>query len=99
MGKKKVTHEEHTQIVLPQGTDAIGKVKTMYGSDRLLVQTKDGRQLICRIIGKLRKRVWIRADDIVLVSPWDFDPKRGDVFYRYTRDQVKELKRRGIYKE
>ncbi|TDA35632.1 translation initiation factor IF-1A, partial [Candidatus Nezhaarchaeota archaeon WYZ-LMO7] len=34
--------------------------------------------------------------DFVLVAPWDFQPGRGDLLWRYTKDEVEELKRRGL---
>ncbi|MEM2535067.1 MAG: hypothetical protein QXD12_04600, partial [Candidatus Nezhaarchaeales archaeon] len=55
-----------------------------------------GRVLQCRIPGKLRKRLWFKEGDFVLVAPWDFQPGRGDLLWRYTKDEVEELKRRGL---
>jgi translation initiation factor 1A len=97
MGKKKIRNEENTtRMILPKTTDLVGTVEQMLGNDRLLVRFPDGKQMIARIRGKMRKRVWIRQGDVVLVSPWDFEPDKGDIFYRYTRDQVRELKKLGI---
>jgi translation initiation factor 1A len=96
MGKGKIKYEEYTRMMLPKGTDKVGTVEQMLGNDRLLLRFPDGKQMIGRIRGKMRKRVWIRQGDIVLVSPWDFEPDKGDIFYRYTRDQVRELKKLGI---
>ena len=45
----------------------------------------------------MKKRVWMRMGDIVLVGPWDFQPdKRGDIIYRYSRDEVRKLAAKGI---
>ena len=96
MGRKKIRSEEYTRIILPKTTDVVGTVEQMLGNDRLLVRLPDGKQMIARIRGTMRKRIWIRKGDIVLVSPWDFEPDKGDVFYRYTKDQVRELKKLGI---
>jgi translation initiation factor 1A len=96
MGKRKIIHELSAPMVLPGGTDEVGTVEQMMGFDRLLIRFADGRKRVCRIRGKMKKRVWIREGDVVLVSPWDFDPTKGDIFYRYTKDQVRELQRRGI---
>jgi translation initiation factor 1A len=36
-------------------------------------------------------------NDIVIVSPWDFQSdKRGDIVYRYRRNQVDWLKKHGL---
>jgi initiation factor 1A len=46
--------------------------------------------------GKLKRRVWIRVGDIVLVSPWDFQSdKRGDIFWRYRKNQTEWLRSHG----
>jgi translation initiation factor 1A len=96
MGKNKTKYEPYIRMILPKTTDKVGTVEKMLGNDRLLVRFPDGKQMIARIRGKMRKRVWIREGDVVLVSPWDFEPDKGDIFYRYTRDQVRELKKLGI---
>jgi len=52
---------------------------------------------LCRIRGKMKRRVWIREGDIVIVSPWDFQTsERGDVVWRYTHSQADTLRRKGI---
>lgn len=96
MGKNKIRHEDYAPMLLPKGTDVVATVEQMLGSDRILVRLPDGKQMIGRIIGKMRKRVWIRQGDVVLVSPWDFNSDKGDIFYRYTKDQVRQLKDMGI---
>jgi translation initiation factor 1A len=42
----------------------------------------------------MKRRVWIREGDVVLVSPWDFQSdKRGDLIWRYTKAQAEQLRR------
>jgi translation initiation factor 1A len=44
----------------------------------------------------MKRRMWIRQGDIVLVSPWDFQSdKRGDIIWRYTRAQASWLRDKG----
>ena len=97
MGKKKVlTEEELSEMVLPSANDVLGVAIKLLGFDRVLVKCQDGNERLCRIRGKMKRRVWIRVGDVVLVSPWDFQSdKRGDVFWRYTRSQVDMLRRKG----
>lgn len=97
MGKKKVKSEgELSELILPSGTDVLGVCTKLLGYDRILVKCADGKERLCRIRGKMKRRVWIRMDDIVLISPWDFQSdKRGDVRIRYTRGQAETLRRRG----
>jgi len=77
----------------------LGIVKKMLGFDRIFVNCQDGHERLCRIRGKLKRRVWIRQRDIVLVSPWDFQSdKRGDIIWRYKRNQAEWLRKNGYLK-
>ena len=98
MGKKKVLSEgELNQLVVPTGSDVLGVAVKMLGYDRILVRCQDGKERLCRIRGKMKRRVWIREGDVVLVSPWDFQTDtRGDLIWRYTRAQAETLRRKGL---
>jgi translation initiation factor 1A len=97
LGKKKVLSEEELSVmVLPSGSDVLGIAVKMLGFDRILVKCQDGNERLCRIRGKMKRRVWIRVGDIVVVSPWDFQSdKRGDLIWRYTRAQAELLRKKG----
>jgi len=97
MGKRKIiTEEDFSNMVLPVGTDVLGIAVKMLGNDRITVKCQDGHTRLCRIRGKMKRRFWIREGDIVLVSPWDFQSdKRGDIFWRYRRNQIKWLREKG----
>ena len=97
MGKKKIISEEEiADMVLPVANDVLGIAIRMLGFDRVLVKCQDGHERLCRIRGKMKRRVWIRQGDIVLVSPWDFQSdKRGDIIWRYKRNQAEWLRRKG----
>jgi translation initiation factor 1A len=98
LGKKKVLSEgELSQMVYPSAGDVLGVVVKLLGFDRILVKCQDGHERLCRIRGKMKRRVWIRDGDVVLVSPWDFQSdKRGDVVWRYTHTQAETLRRKGL---
>ena len=97
MGKKKVLSEgELNELVLPSSNDVLSVAIRLLGFDRVLVRCQDGHERLCRIRGKMKRRVWIREGDVVLVSPWDFQSeKRGDLIWRYTKAQAEELRRKG----
>lgn len=97
MGKKKVLSEQELNtLVLPSANDILGIAIKLLGYDRVLVKCQDGHERLCRIRGKMKRRVWIREGDIVLVSPWDFQSdKRGDLIWRYTKSQADQLRRQG----
>jgi translation initiation factor 1A len=98
LGKKKVLSEGAiSEMVYPAQGEVLGVVVKLLGFDRILVKCQDGKERLCRIRGKMKRRVWIRESDIVIVSPWDFQSdKRGDVVWRYTHAQADTLRRKGI---
>jgi translation initiation factor 1A len=97
LGKKKVLSEgELNRLVLPSANDVLGVAVKLLGYDRIRVKCQDGHERLCRIRGKMKRRVWIREGDIVLVSPWDFQSdERGDLIWRYTKAQAEQLRRQG----
>jgi len=97
LGKRKVINEgELENITVPTANDVLGIAVRMLGFDRILVKCQDGKERLCRVRGKLKRRVWIREGDIVLVSPWDFQSdKRGDIFWRYRKNQAEWLRSNG----
>ena len=101
MPKYEPTKEELeiSRIRLPRQPEVLGVVEQMVGGDKLRVKCDDGKERICRIPGKLRKRVWINVGDLVLVEPWIVQSnERGDIAFRYTHTQANWLKRKGYVK-
>ena len=84
-----ISEEEIKTLVLPGPGEVLGVVEKLLGYDRLIVRCVDGHTRLCRIRGKMKRKVWIKEGDVVLVSPWDFQSEtRGDVTWRYTYNQV-----------
>ena len=100
MGKRQVKNEGNLErMVLPTANDVLGIAARILGAERILVKCQDGKERLCRIRGKLKRRVWIREGDIVLVSPWDFQSDtRGDIFWRYRKNQTEWLRGHGYLK-
>ena len=100
MGKRRVISEgDIGKPVLPQSHEVLGIAEKLLGYDRLMVRCQDGATRLCRIRGKMKRRVWIRVNDVVLVSPWDFQTgTRGDIVFRYKGGQAEWLRSSGILK-
>ena len=96
MGKKKVISEEVIHdMVLTTANDVLCVPTKLLGFDRVMVKCQDGHELH-RIRGKMKRRVWIREGDVVLVSPWSFQTDiQGDIIWRYTRGQADWLRKNG----
>lgn len=97
MGKKKIISEEEIKdMVLPVANDMLDIATRLLGFDRVLMKCQDGHERLCRLRGKMKRRVWIRIGGVVLVSPWDFQShKRGDVIWRYKKSQAEWLRKNG----
>lgn len=99
MGKRKILSESFIKPRLPREYEVLGIADKLLGYDRLMVRCYDGYSRLCRIRGKMKRRAWIRVNDIVIVSPWDFQfEKRGDIVYRYKRNQADWLRNNGYLK-
>jgi translation initiation factor 1A len=97
VGKRKVISESFIKPRLPnRDYEVLGFAEKLLGYDRIMVRCLDGFTRLCRIRGKMKRRAWIRLNDIVIVSPWDFQSDtRGDIVYRYRRNQADWLRSNG----
>ncbi|MEM5855793.1 MAG: translation initiation factor eIF-1A, partial [Candidatus Aenigmatarchaeota archaeon] len=102
MAKKDEQTQEELEIArirIPKEGEVLGRVEMMLGGDKLRVVCEDGNVRICRIPGKLRKKIWILVGDLVLVQPWKVQSnERGDIIFKYTPTQEGWLKRKGFIK-
>ena len=107
MGKKEKEEQERLQamqeelrrIKLPRGIQVIGILDQRLGGSRSFVRCMDGKTRNCRIPGRLKRRLWVRPGNIVLVEPWELNQdKKGDIVYKYTKAQINLLRRKGFLK-
>ena len=107
MSKKKQEEERQQQIQqeisrikLPRGRQVLGILEQRLGGSRMRVRCLDGKTRICRIPGRLKRRLWVRTSDLIIVEPWEFSgDQKGDVLYKYTKAQLGFLKRKGYLKQ
>ncbi len=75
----------------------LGVVEQMLGASRMLVRCSDGKTRIARVPGKIKRRMWIKEGDVVIVKPWIVQSdKKADIVYRYTKTQVDRLQSAGL---
>ena len=74
-------------------------VVEILGGERMRVFCEDGKYRIGRIRGKIKKRVWVRRGDLVIVNPWEWETEVKDklgkceISWRYTRAEISWLER------
>ncbi len=104
MGKREEEQRAQEQEVLsrtklPRGSQVLGICEQRVGGSRMKVRYVDGRVAICRIPGRLKRRLWVREGDILLVEPWVLGgDTKGDVIFVYKPIQVDYLRRKGYLK-
>ena len=91
--------EEVRRTPFPKGTQIIGICDQRVGGSRMKVRCMDGKERICRIPGRLKRKLWIREGDVLLIEPWELSgDEKGDVVYKYRTMQVDLLRRKGLLK-
>lgn len=92
--------EEIRRVKLPKGNQVLGILDQRLGASRMRVRCLDGKTRICRVPGRLKRRMWLREGDVVLVEPWELGgDERGDVIFKYRHVQVDWLRRNGYLKK
>lgn len=91
--------EEFIRVKLPEKDETICIVTSMLGGGRLEAKCEDGFTRICRIPGKIKKKIWIKPGYIILIKPWEVQKEeRADVVFLYSKAQAFWLKRKGFLK-
>jgi translation initiation factor 1A len=92
--------QQITRIRIPRGRQTFGIVEQRLGGSRMKVRCLDGKTRVCRIPGRMKRTLWVREGDVIIVEPWEFSgDEKGDVVYKYSKNQVEFLRRKGYLKE
>ncbi|PIN76841.1 translation initiation factor IF-1A [Candidatus Woesearchaeota archaeon CG10_big_fil_rev_8_21_14_0_10_36_11] len=88
------------RVRIPREKEVLGIVKQRLGGSRMRVFCLDGRERICRIPGRLRRALWVREDDVVVIEPWELGGNdKGDIIHKYrSKAEVAFLRRKGYLK-
>jgi translation initiation factor 1A len=82
---------------MPGQGELIGKVARIAGATKFFVKCADSNERLCSIPGRLRRRFWIKENDIVIVRPWIVQSnERGDIVWRYSVMDINKLKDRKL---
>lgn len=87
------------RVRIPRDKEVLGKVDQRLGANRMMISCFDGKPRNCRVPGRLKRALWIRPGDIVLIEPWEFEgDKKGDIIFSYTPAAVQWLRKKGYLK-
>lgn len=89
--KKSEQPQPSREVPKPAEGEVICVVKKLLGAEHAQVICLDGKERLGRIPGKMKKKMWIREGDVVIAAPWDFQPTKCDIVYRYEESEVRRL--------
>lgn len=93
---------EVSRVKMPyrRNGEMFARVTDIYGQERMGVYCEDGKHRMGRIRGKIKKRVWIRKGDLVIINPWEFETEikgqkeKCEISWRYLKHEISWLIRR-----
>ncbi len=90
--------EEVGRLPLPRRPrgECFGVASQLLGAARIRVMCEDGTSRMGRITGKMKKKMWIREGDLLILRPWGFQEGKADILFRYSRTQSQYLARRNL---
>ncbi|HEV2231440.1 MAG TPA: translation initiation factor eIF-1A [Thermoplasmata archaeon] len=90
--------EEVGRLPLPRRNrgEIFGVANQLLGAARIRVMCEDNVSRMGRITGKMKKKMWIREGDLLILRPWGFQEGKADILFRYSRTQATYLARRGL---
>ena len=92
--------EEFIRVKIPKGNEILGVLQQRLGGSRVKVICLDGKTRVCRIPGRLKRKLWVREGDIAIVEPCEYSgDEKGDILYKYTPTQTVFLKKKGYLKQ
>jgi len=97
--KKNQNQEERvTRVRLPRRKEIIGIIEQRLGGNKMMVNCLDGKSRNCRVPGRLKRKLWLRPNDVVIIEPWELDNEKGDIIFKYRQNQITWLKNKGYLK-
>jgi len=94
-GTEEDEENKVTRVRLPRGRETIGIIEQRLGGNKMMVNCLDGKARNCRVPGRLKRSLWLRPNDVVIIEPWELDNTKGDVLFKYRPNQVAWLREKG----
>ncbi len=96
-----VESEEKMRLRLPKkhNNEMFALAERLVGGSRMNVICADGKSRLARIPGRMKRRMKVRAGDLLIIQPWEIQDEKADVVYRYFKTQSSILSRRNLIPE
>lgn len=90
ISRSSTQENENRQLLYKEDEQCYGYVQKLLGDSRCSVLCDDNVERLCVIRGKMKKKIWIKLNDLVLVSLRDFEDKKADIIHKY-KDEEKNI--------
>lgn len=85
-----------SRIRMPKDGELMGVVVQLLGGNRMDIKCSDGKMRNCRVPGRYKRRMWLRANHVVIIQPWEGNDDRADIIFQYPAPAANQLRKRGI---
>ena len=90
--KEKQSKPISRKLRLPHKDEQFAVVVEMSGGSRMKALCADNKTRMIRIGGKLKRRMWCRENDLIIVKPWSIQSDiKADLVYRYLPTERKNI--------
>jgi translation initiation factor 1A len=98
VANRHMSNDEEFRVRLPRTKkgEIFAIAEQLLGASRIKVMCEDGVSRMGRIPGKIKKRMWIREGDLLIVKPWNFQNDKADIIFRYTKTESSYMSRKGL---
>ncbi len=93
-GKGAASQKDKTLLVaaaVDERSAEYAFVREVCGQGHYRVVCNDGRERLGVLRGSMRRRVWVRRNDVILVTKRDFQDDKADIVHKYGGDEVLRL--------
>ena len=85
-------NDKERELIFAEHGQIYGQINSLLGDSRCLVDCFDGKQRMGKIRGKLKKKVWMKKGDIILLSTREFQDSKADIIHKYTDKEARNLR-------
>ncbi len=92
--------EEEVRLRLPDrnADEVLGVITEALGWSHFRVYCEDGVERVCRVPGRIRRRIIFRPGNYVIVKVWSYSRNKGDLIHKYSPTEVERLREMGLLK-
>ena len=96
-GKKPL--QDIRELHFKEECEEYARIIKLLGDGRFQCTCSDGVDRVAHLRHKMWKKVWLKCDDIVLISLRDYEPEKCDIIDKYTEKEISKLIKKGEINE